>query len=89
MTILEKKSAKETLEHLKPKPELDSPRRSWLYILLGIVLIFGLTFIFQELNESSVDVVDPSSFEQLKEEVRDLNVQVNKLEQRIQELESR
>lgn len=89
MIFLEKKSAKETLEHMKPKPENESPPRSWFYILVGVVLIFGLTSIFQELNDQSDGKIDPSSFEQLKDEVRGLNFKITELEQRIDDLESR
>ncbi|MGP6139617.1 MULTISPECIES: hypothetical protein [unclassified Jeotgalibaca] len=85
---MEKKSAKETLEHMKPKPENDSPPRSWFYILVGVILIFGLTFIFQELNNQSEEMIDPSSFEQLKEQVQELNHKVTELEHRIEDLES-
>lgn len=87
--FLEKKSAKEKLNYMKPKPEAESPPRNWFYILIGVILIFGLTFIFQELNHRSNEIIDPSSFEQLKDEVRSLNFKITELEQRIEDLESR
>lgn len=86
---MEKKSAKETLEYIKPKPENESPPRSWFYILVGIILIFGLTFIFQEFNEPPQENIDPTSFEQLKDEVRNLNSKISELERRIEDIESR
>lgn len=86
---MEKKSAKETLEYIKPKPENESPPRSWFYILVGVILIFGLTFIFQEFNELSDENIDPTSFEQLKDDVRSLNFKISELERRIEEMESR
>lgn len=85
---MEKKSAKETLQYMKPSPENDSPPRSWFYILVGVILIFSLTFVFQEINESSNDNIDPTSFEQVKEQVQELNQKVKQLEQRIEDLES-
>ena len=86
---MEKKSAKETLEYIKPKPENESPPRSWFYILVGVILIFGLTFIFQEFNAQSDENIDPTSFEQLKDDVRSLNFKISELERRIEEMESR
>lgn len=73
---------------MKPSPENDSPPRSWFYILVGVILIFSLTFVFQEINESSNDNIDPTSFEQVKEQVQELNQKVKQLEQRIEDLES-
>ena len=80
---------------MKPDPENESPRRSWMIIFLGIVLIFGITFIFQQLNDPPVESIDPYSFDQLKDQVQTLRQELSELKDendilkdRITELES-
>lgn len=84
---MEKKTARETFDNMKPNPENESPRRSWIYIFIAILIIFGITFIFQELNESPREAIDPYSFDQLKDQVIELKQEVESLELRIEELE--
>ena len=86
---MEKKTARETLESMKPKPENDSPRRSWLYISMAIVIIFGLTFLFQQFNEPSTSEIDSNSFDQLKDRVNTLQMELDLLKEKKIELEER
>ncbi|MDE1548208.1 FtsB family cell division protein [Jeotgalibaca caeni] len=86
---VEKKSAREALENMKPDPENESPRRSWMYIFIAVLVIFGVTFVFQEMNDVPVETIDPHSFEQLKDQVRDLNQELDSLKQQNEALEQR
>lgn len=85
---MEKKTAKERFEYMKPKPENESPKRTWLYIFIGIVLIFGLTYLFQEFNDAPSETIDPSSFQQLDNEVQEMKETILELEQRVEDLEA-
>ena len=87
--MVQKKTARETLESMKPDPEKEAPRRSWLYIFLAIIIIFGLTFIFQQLNDPPAETIDPYSFDQLKDQVMDLNREVEDLKRQNEALEER
>lgn len=84
---MEKENKKIRLKNMRPKPENESPPRSWIYILIGVLLIFGLTYLFQEISETATQSVDPSSFEQLNKEVQEMKDTILELEQRIEDLE--
>lgn len=87
---MEKKKPLEALEEsMKPDPEKESPRRSWFYIFLAVVLIFGITFVFQQLNEPVQPDVDPYSFDQVKDEVTNLRRELDILKEDNAALESR
>ena len=87
VSIVEKKTARKTLDNMKPNPENESPRRSWIYIFIAVLIIFGITSIFQDWNEMSDNAIDPDNFEQLKDQVIELRNEVESLELRIEELE--
>lgn len=76
-------------ESMKPDPEKESPRRSWFYIFLAVVLIFGLTFVFQQLNEPMEPEIDPYSFDQMKDEVTNLRGELDQLQRDNEALEAR
>ncbi|HJB24092.1 MAG TPA: hypothetical protein H9946_08055 [Candidatus Jeotgalibaca pullicola] len=86
---MEKNTARKALENMNPDPEKESPRRSWMYIFIGIILIFGLTFIFQQLNDSPNETIDPYSFDQLKDQVQNMRQQLDQLENQNSALEER
>ncbi|CZQ96397.1 Hypothetical protein Tpal_2000 [Trichococcus palustris] len=84
------KKTLENLEDLKPtRNPKDTSRKSWLYIFGAVVLIFGLTFLFQQLSEPNKGEVVPSDIEMLQHEVDTLNEEVSSLQSVVAELETR
>jgi len=84
---------KKTLENLEDlrqtrKPK-DTSRKSWLYIFGAVVLIFGLTFLFQQLSEPNEGQVVPSDIESLQVEVTSLKNDVSSMQSVVDELENR
>ena len=73
---------------MKPDPEKESPRRSWLYILLAVFIIFGLTFLFQKLDNPPTETIDPYSFDQLKDQVQEMHRDIESLKKKNEQLEN-
>jgi hypothetical protein len=87
-TVIDRKKTLEQLEEVSQAVEPEKPSsKSWLYIFGAIVLIFGLTFIFQQLSGTSDGEVRPADIESLQAEVDELKSTVSDLEERIELLE--
>jgi len=82
---------KKTLEQLEEVSHAVAPEKpssmSWLYIFGAIVLIFGLTLLFQQLSGTTDGEVRPADIESLHAEVAELRDTVSDLEARIEALE--
>lgn len=84
---MEKKTARKALESMRPDPEKESPRRSWLYIFLAVFIIFGLTFLFQKLDNPTTETIDPYNFDQLKDQVQEMRMDIETLKKKNDQLE--
>ena len=88
-TVINRKKTLEQLEEVSHAVEPEKPSsKSWLYIFGAVILIFGLTFIFQQMIGTSDDEVRPADIESLQAEVDDLKGAVSDLEARIDALEN-
>ena len=88
-TVIDRKKRMEKFEEVSHavKPEKPSSK-SWLYIFGAVILIFGLTFLFQEMSGTSDGEVRPADIESLHAEVNELKGTVSDLEARIEALEN-
>ena len=61
---------------------------SWLYIFGAVLLIFGLTLVFQQMSGTADGEVRPADIESLQAEIAELKGTVSDLEARIEALEN-
>lgn len=88
-TVIDRKKTLEQLEEVSHAVEPEKPSsKSWLYIFGAVILIFGLTFIFQQMSGTSDGEVRPADIESLHAEVNELRKTVSDLEARIEALEN-
>ena len=88
-TVIDRKKTLEQLEEVSHAVEPEKPSsKSWLYIFGAVILIFGLTFIFQQMSGTSNGEVRPADIESLQAEIAELRGTVSDLEARIDALEN-
>ncbi|CZQ95576.1 hypothetical protein [Trichococcus ilyis] len=86
--MIDRKKTLEQLEEVSHAVEPEKPSSmSWLYIFGAIVLIFGLTLLFQQLSGTTDGEVRPADIESLHAEVAELRDTISDLEARIEALE--
>ena len=61
---------------------------SWLYIFGAVLLIFGLTLVFQQMSGTADGEVRPADIESLQAEIAELKGTISDLEERIDALEN-
>lgn len=88
-TVIDRKKTLEQLEEVSQAVEPEKPSsKSWLYIFGAVLLIFGLTFLFQQMSGTTNGEVRPADIESLHAEVNELKDTVADLEARIDALEN-
>lgn len=88
-TVIDRKKTMEQLEEVSHAVEPERPSsKSWLYIFGAVILIFGLTFLFQQMSGTSNGEVRPADIESLQAELSELKGTVSDLEERIDALEN-
>ena len=88
-TVIDRKKRMEQFEEVSHAVEPEKPSsKSWLYIFGAVILIFGLTFLFQQMSGTSNGEVRPADIESLHAEVNELRETVSDLEARIDALEN-
>ncbi len=88
-TVIDRKKRMEQFEEVSQAVEPEKPSsKSWLYIFGAVILIFGLTFIFQQMSGTSNGEVRPADIESLQAEVNELKGAISDLEARIDDLEN-
>ena len=88
-TVIDRKKTMEQLEEVSHAVEPEKPSsKSWLYIFGAVILIFGLTFIFQQMSGTTTGEVRPADIESLQAEIAELRGTVSDLEARIDALEN-
>ena len=88
-TVIDRKKRMEQFEEVSHAVEPEKPSsKSWLYIFGAVILIFGLTFIFQQMSGISNGEVRPADIESLQAEIAELRGTVSDLEARIDALEN-
>ena len=89
-TVIDRKKTLEQLEEVSQAVEPEKPSsKSWLYIFGAVILIFGLTFIFQQMSGTSNGEVRPADIESLHAEINELKATVSDLEERLDALENK
>nr|WP_321302624.1 hypothetical protein [uncultured Trichococcus sp.] len=88
-TVIDRKKTMEHLEEVSHAVEPEKPSSmSWLYIFGAVILIFGLTLLFQQMSGTSNGEVRPADIESLQAEIAELKGTVSDLETRIEALEN-
>ncbi|MGA9518413.1 MAG: hypothetical protein WBV27_06480 [Trichococcus sp.] len=87
--MIDRKKRMEQFEEVSHAVEPEKPSsKSWLYIFGAVILIFGLTFLFQQISGTSNGEVRPADIESLHAEVSELRETISDLEKRIDALEN-
>eukprot|EP00831_Metopus_contortus_P075860 TRINITY_DN69740_c0_g1_i1.p4 TRINITY_DN69740_c0_g1~~TRINITY_DN69740_c0_g1_i1.p4 ORF type:complete len:105 (-),score=15.62 TRINITY_DN69740_c0_g1_i1:54-368(-) len=88
-TVIDRKKTMEQLEEVSHAVEPERPSSlSWLYIFGAVLLIFGLTLLFQQMSGTSNGEVRPADIESLQAEIAELKGTISDLEERIDALEN-
>ena len=87
--VVDRKKRMEQFEEVSQAVEPEKPSSlSWLYIFGAVLLIFGLTLVFQQMSGTADGEVRPADIESLQEEIAELKGTVSDLEARIEALEN-
>ena len=87
--VVDRKKRMEQFEEVSQAVEPEKPSSlSWLYIFGAVLLIFGLTLVFQQMSGTTDGEVRPADIESLQAEIAELRGTVSDLEARIEALEN-
>ena len=87
--VVDRKKRMEQFEEVSQAVEPEKPSSlSWLYIFGAVLLIFGLTLVFQQMSGTADGEVRPADIESLQAEIAELKGTISDLEERIDALEN-